>query len=172
MSVTPVFRWSRSIRSRCTMGYCTAWAGTPANSRTISAMVYRPNSAGATSRASTATASRFAASMTGLPIMVHRSPLLIAARRSLGDVPPSTHSPLAAISVVDSDGVGEGVPELDTTGCPPTSIVVLGGRISRRRRQHDFAEREARAWSRVLSVATTSWGRDDDGCRRRHGGGG
>ena len=87
-------------------------------------MAYRPNSAGATRRASTATPSRFAASMTGRPIMVHRSPLMIADRLSPGDALSSVGSEPASASALPLDAVGSVAGGLDAAVLSGRYIVV------------------------------------------------
>src|ERR1700733_2254554 len=92
------------------MVYETAQVGTVDKSRTISAMAYRPKSAGPTSRASTTTPSRFVPSTTTPRIMVQRSPLLTPPRGSSTEVDSSDGAGwLAAASPSPATGSVGGV---------------------------------------------------------------
>ena len=110
--------------------------------------------------------------MTGRPIMVHRSPLLIAACRSPADAPPSVDSEPVSTSAVAARRGRSGCSRAGRSGLSGCDIVVPGGRIRGGVAGTNLRSEKGEAVE-DLAFATKGWRRDDDGrarsarCRRR-----
>ena len=134
-------------------------------------MAYRPNSAGATRRASTATPSRFAASMTGRPIMVHRSPCADRRLRSRSDALSSVDAE-PALDLCARCGFGGAARWAGQSGSPAASSSSVAGGSGSGDAGTNLRSEKGEA-SRILLVATRGWRRgNDDAVRQASGVGG
>ena len=112
--------------------------------------------------------------MKGRATIVHRSPVLMAARRSRNDPPSSGNVAPASTSASGVESAGEAIGEGDRAPTPaPTSSSAAKG-LGSVRHPHRFAEAEGQGPLSVVLDARGRWRSDPQGIapptvsRRRH----